>query len=56
MLRLIKYLKPYVLQILLTIGLLFVLANTDLAAGYDYKALLAAVGHAHDREDPKLVG
>ncbi len=31
MLRLIKYLKPYVLMIILSIALLFVLANADLA-------------------------
>src|SRR4030042_6661249 len=31
MLRLIRYTKPYLVQILLTIGLLFVQANADLA-------------------------
>ena len=33
MIRLLKYLKPYLLLILLAVGLLFVQANADLAHG-----------------------
>lgn len=43
MLRLVRYLKPYVTQILVTIGLLFVLANTDLALP-DYLSRIVNVG------------
>jgi ATP-binding cassette subfamily B protein len=43
MLRLIRYLKPYTLLILLTIGLLFVQANADLALP-DYLSRIVNVG------------
>jgi ATP-binding cassette subfamily B protein len=43
MLRLIKYLKPYLLLILLTIALLFVQANADLALP-DYLSRIVNVG------------
>jgi ATP-binding cassette subfamily B protein len=43
MLRLIKYLKPYLLLILLTIALLFVQANADLALP-DYLSKIVNVG------------
>ena len=43
MLRLIKYLKPYVLMIILSIVLLFVLANADLALP-DYLSKIVNIG------------
>ncbi len=43
MLRLIRYLKPYTLMILLTIALLFVQANADLALP-DYMADIVNIG------------
>lgn len=43
MLRLIKYLKPYVLLIILSIALLFVLANADLALP-DYLSKIVNIG------------
>ncbi len=43
MIKLLKYLKPYVLYIILTIGLLFVMANADLALP-DYLSRIVNVG------------
>lgn len=43
MLRLVRYLKPYILLILLTIGLLFIQANADLALP-DYLSKIVNVG------------
>ena len=43
MLRLVKYLKPYIFFVLLTIGLLFLLANADLALP-DYLSRIVNVG------------
>ncbi|MCJ7567664.1 MAG: hypothetical protein MUO58_09000, partial [Anaerolineales bacterium] len=43
MLRLIKYLKPYALLIILSIALLFVLANADLALP-DYLSKIVNIG------------
>ena len=43
MIRLLKYLKPYLLLILLTIGLLFVQANADLALP-DYLSKIVNIG------------
>ena len=43
MLRLLKYLKPYTLLILLTIVLLFVLANAELALP-DYLSKIVNIG------------
>ena len=43
MIKLLKYLKPYVVYIILTIGLLFVMANADLALP-DYLSRIVNVG------------
>jgi len=43
MLRLVKYLKPYIFFVVLTIGLLFLLANADLALP-DYLSRIVNVG------------
>ncbi len=43
MLRLVKYLKPYILLILIAIALLFVQANADLALP-DYLSRIVNVG------------
>ena len=43
MLKLLKYLKPYILLVLLAIGLLFILVNADLALP-DYLSQIVNVG------------
>ncbi len=43
MIKLLKYLKPYALFIIVTIGLLFVMANADLALP-DYLSRIVNVG------------
>ncbi len=43
MIKLLKYLKPYMLFIIVTIGLLFVMANADLALP-DYLSRIVNVG------------
>jgi len=47
MLRLIKYIKPYILLVIITIGLLFIMANADLALP-DYLSQIVNVGIQHN--------
>ena len=56
MIKLLKYLKPYVVYIILTIGLLFVMANADLALP-DYLSRIVNVGiqqNGIEKRRPKI--